>query len=255
MFRPTWRDRAALATAVGGIAVSAALALAWADVLPGGWRLRGLAEPHALREARERALHLAARLRGFEREDPESRRGSVVFLGSSTIERCDFERDFPGLRALGRGVGWAGARDLAAHVDDLLAGVEPRAIVLYAGGPDRVAAPLAVDEVLASITELARAVRVRAPGTPVLILGLLPSTRTRGAEADALERIDAGVARIALEHGFAHVHFRDSALAGPDGALVESLSTDGLHLTPTGYAIFAERLRSAPEPFASVLAG
>jgi len=255
MFRPTRLDRAALATACGGMAVCGALALAWADVLPGGWRLRGLAEPHVLREARERALHFAARVREFEREDPEARREPIVFLGSSTIERCDFERDFPGLRVLGRGIGGAGARELAAHVDRLLAGVEPRAIVLYAGGPDRVAAPLAVDEVLGSIRELARAVRARAPHTPVLMLGLLPSTRTRGAEADALERIDAGVARIALELGFAHVHFRDSGLAGPDRALVEALSTDGLHLTPAGYAIFAERLRSAPEPFASALAG
>lgn len=244
-----------MATAVGGIAVCAALALAWADVLPGGWRLRGLAEPHAIREARERALHFVERLRAFEREDPAARRGAVVFLGSSTIERCDLGQAFPALHALNRGIGGARARELAQHVDRLLAGVEPRAIVLYAGGPDRVAAPLDVDGALGGIDALAAAVRERAPDTPVLLLGLLPSTRTRGAEADALRRIDRGIARIALEHGFAHVDFRGTALVDPDGALVEAISTDGLHLDAAGYAILAERLRAAPEPFASDFAG
>ncbi len=127
--------------------------------------------------------------------------------------------------------------------------------MLYAGGPDRVAAPLDVDGALGAIDALAAAVQERAPDTPVLLLGLLPSTRTRGAEADALRRIDRGIARIALEHGFAHVDFRGTALVDPDGALVEAISTDGLHLDATGYAILAERLRAAPEPFASDFAG
>ncbi|MCY2960334.1 MAG: GDSL-type esterase/lipase family protein [Planctomycetota bacterium] len=245
----------ASASAASGIAACAVLALAWADVLPGGWWLRGLAEPHAIREARERSLHFAARLREFAHEEPDALRHSVVFLGSSTVERCPLATAFPGCRAVNRGVGWARARELASHVDALLADPEPSAIVLYAGGPDRVAAPLAVEDVLGAIEALARAVRERAPRTPVLLLGLLPSTRSLGPEADALLRIDRGIARIAAENGFEHVDFRGSGLTGPDGALVESLSTDGLHLTPAGYAIFTQRLRAAPEPFASLLAG
>lgn len=249
------RERRALALSALGIAATATLALAWADVLSGGWRLRGLFEPHAIRERRESELHFAERVAEFRREAPHERRDAVVFVGSSTIERCDFERVFPGVRALNRGIGWARARDLAARVDLLFEGVEPGAIVLYAGGPDRVADPTAVDEVVASIDVLARAVRERAPRTPVLVLGLLPSTRTRGPEADALRRIDEGVARIARELAFEHVSLRDSRLAGPDGALVETLSTDGLHLTAEGYALFADRLRAAPGPFARLLSG
>lgn len=87
----------------------------------------------------------------------------------------------------------------------------------------------------------------------MLILGLLPSTRTRGAEAEALARIGDGIERIAREQGLACVGFGGAGLVGADGALVESLSTDGLHLTPAGYARFAESLRRAPEPFASLL--
>lgn len=255
MAREGVRDRLASASAWSGIALCGALALSWSGVLPGGWRLRGLVEPHGVREARERALHLAARARGFDAEDRAARRGAVVFLGSSTIERCPLESLFPSIRVLNRGVGGARARELAAHLDRLLDGVEPRAIVLYAGGPDRLEAPLAAEAVLASIDELARAVCAREPGTPVLLLGLLPSTSTRGAEADALERIDRGIEAIARDRGLTYLRLRGSDLVGPTRGLWEGLSTDGLHLTPEGYVLLGQRLRAAPEPFAGLLAG
>lgn len=233
-----------------GAALIAALALAWFDVLPGGWRLRGLVVPHAVREERERAQHVEARLARFATEPTG---GAVVFVGASTIERAPLAELFPGRRVANRGVAFARAREIAARAERIL-GDAPAAIVLMGGGPDRVADPLAVDAVVAAVGELARAVRARAPRTPVLIVDVLPSTRTRGAEAEALARIGAGVRRLAAEQSFAHVGFEGSGLVGADGALVESLSTDGLHLTPEGYALFAERLRRAPEPFASLLA-
>jgi len=231
------------------------LALAWHDVLPGGWRLRGLVEPHSRREVRERALHLAQRASAFRREGPDCTQRAVVFLGSSTIERCPLAELFPRCRTLNRGVAWARAAELAQHVDALLPTDEPAAIVIYAGGPDRVAAPLAVDAVLSSVERLADAVRARAPRTPVLLLGLLPSTSAGEREIEALARIDAGLARIAAERGFAHLRLGTSSLISETGALVETLSTDGLHLTRAGYELFAETLRAAPEPFATLLSG
>ncbi len=249
------RLQAAGVLAALGIASSAALALAWHDVLPGGWRLRGLVEPHALREARERALYLAQRVSAFRREGPDCTERAVVFLGSSTIERCPLPELFPGCRTLNRGVAWARAAELARSVNVLLPSTEPAAIVLYAGGPDRVAAPLAVDVVLASVEQLAEAVRARAPRTPVLLLGLLPGTHSPAAEVEALARIDAGLARIAEQRGFAHLRLSASPLVDASGALVETLSTDGLHLTRTGYELLAESLRAAPEPFATLFSG
>ncbi len=246
-------ERLARIVAASGIAAVLALAGAWSDVLPGGWRLRGIVEAHATREARERARHAAERLQTFAAESPDESRGAVVFLGSSTIERCPLETLFPDVRAVNHGIGWAGARELAAHLDALLIG-DPRAIVLYAGSPDRLAGPLDVEGVIGSIEHLARAVRARAPTAPVLLLGLLPSTTTRGAETEAFRRIEDGIGRIAVEFGFAHIDFTDTELVDAAGALRETLSVDGLHLSLEGYAIFAHRLRTAPEPFATLLA-
>ncbi|MBL8862491.1 MAG: hypothetical protein JNK02_10835 [Planctomycetes bacterium] len=243
----------ARAWAAAGLAAGALLALAWIDVLPGGWRLRGVVEAHAAREARERVQHLADRCRTFASADPAQLRGGVLFLGSSTIERCPLAQVFPSARTVNRGVGGARGAELAAHLDGLLRGVEPEAVVLYAGGPDRVAAPLDVAGALAGAEALARGVAARCAGRPVLLLGLLPTTASTPAELEALARIDAGLGRLADELGFAHVSLRDSDLAAADGRLREDLSTDGLHLTEEGYAIFARRLRAAPEPFASLL--
>jgi len=226
---------------------------AWADVLPGGWRLRGIVEAHGVREGRERALHAAERLREFAGEDPRAIADAVVFVGSSTIERCPIEKLFPGVNALNRGIGWAGARELAVHLDRLLDGT-PRAVVLYAGSPDRLDDPLDVEAVLSGIEALAVAVRGRLPDAPVLLLGLLPTTTTCGPESEAFARIDAGIARIAADRRCEHVGFVGSALLDEHGALREDFSTDGLHLNEQGYAIFADHLRAAPGPFASLLA-
>jgi lysophospholipase L1-like esterase len=247
-------ERAAGILSAAGLAAVATAAAAWCGALPGGWTLRGLAEPHAEREARERALHLAERCRAFARDARADESARVVFLGSSTIERCDLAQHFPGVPAANRGVGGARGRELAARVDELLCGADPEAIVLYAGGPDRVGAPLDVAGALGAVAELANAVRAQAPRAEILLLGLLPTTTDTPAELRALAEIDAGIARLAARMGLAHVTLRDSRLARPDGRLVEGLSTDGLHLTREGYAIFAERVRSAPEPFASLLA-
>ena len=63
------------------------LALAWIDVLPGGWRLRGWVTPHPVREAREQAERSAHRLLEFREENATAPAGTTVWLGSSTIER------------------------------------------------------------------------------------------------------------------------------------------------------------------------
>ncbi len=245
------RVRAALAWTAA--ACAACLALAWTDVLPGGWRLRGLVEPHAEREAQERALHMAARLRAFAAEAvPE---GAIVFLGSSTIERFPLERLFPGRRCVNRGISGARADEIVAHLDRVLPAARPAAVVLYAAGPDRLATPLDTGRVLSAADRLIGAVHSALPGVPVLVLGLLPSTRTRGAEARALERIDAGLADLALRRGYAHLRLCDPPLADAGGALVESLSSDGIHLSEAGYDLLAGRLRALAGPVGDLLDG
>lgn len=157
------RTRPARVLAACGVTLIAALVLAWLDVLPGGWRLRGLVVPHAVREQRERERHFDARLADFAAEGREQTADAVVFIGASTIERCPLASLFPGCRVANRGIASARARELAARLDDVLDDVlghaQPTAIVLQARGPDRVTDPLAVDAVLAGVDALARARR------------------------------------------------------------------------------------------------
>jgi hypothetical protein len=223
-------------------------------VLPGGWRLRGWIEPHSAREARARARVFADRLREFERESPAVSSDAVVFLGSSTIERFPLAECFPGLACVDRGVPFARARELAACVERILPR-DARWIVLYAGGADRVAAPLDVEGVADAAGDLCAAVRRAAPEAQVLLLGLLPGVGTRGAEARALERIDAELAHSARAWRFDHVRLALPPLTDAEGGLRPELSTDGLHLTSEGYTLLAERIRAAPGPVAARLRG
>ncbi|MEZ6021672.1 MAG: hypothetical protein R3F17_16760 [Planctomycetota bacterium] len=54
-----------------------ALGLAWIDVLPGGWTLRGWVIPHAQREERLRLQHREQRLAEFRRNHQFQRRRAV----------------------------------------------------------------------------------------------------------------------------------------------------------------------------------
>ena len=95
MSRPRLFPTAALALAL-------LLGLVLTDVLPGGWRLRGWLEPHAVRRARDQAGERARRLIEFARESPPE--GAVLFLGSSTVARWPLAESFPGVPCIDRGV-------------------------------------------------------------------------------------------------------------------------------------------------------
>lgn len=66
--------------------------------------------------------------------------GSVLFIGSSTIERWCFDkalaRDFPNIPVLCRGVSGTTYRFLVEHVHELVFRYRPLKIVIYSGDND-----------------------------------------------------------------------------------------------------------------------
>lgn len=210
------------------------LVLAWNDVLPGGWTLRGLVRPHAERAADEHARHVGARLAMFARERVEP--GSIVFLGASTVERWPLDRSFPSARALNRGISGAFARELEAHVEALVP-MDAAAVILQAGGNDRIAAPEAPLEIAARVARLVDRIRERAPRAELAVLGLLPQRAMKEAHVLALARLNAELESACRARGTSFVPLARSPLRDERGALAERFSVDSLHLDPAGYAL------------------
>lgn len=228
-------DRIVAILPFAGLATVLLLALVWHDVLPGGWRLRYFFEPDARRQARQDAAHLAQRLAQLAREDPTIAFGSILFLGSSTIERFPLAQAFPGKPCVDRGIANLSAIALRAHLSACLPPARPAGVVLYTGAVDWRASgrddSLLVDRVGAVLDATQREL----PGVPLLLLGLLPERAMAPHAVEALRRANERLAGLAAARSIAFVDPARPPIADRSGALSENASTDDFHLNAEGY--------------------
>jgi len=230
------------------------LTLSWYDVLPGGWTLRGLVEPHHLREAREQRERSNARLELFASQNTTLPAGSIVFLGSSTIERFPLQRLFPGKPCVNRGIGNETAVELRARLEASLPVRAPAGFVLYAGSLDFRRERQSPETVVGRIKRVVDALRKRYPDAPITLLGLLSE---RDIESDLradLDRTNAAIERYAERAELGFVPMDREPLRASDGSLSESHSADRLHLSDAGYDYVARWLLEPESTVAELLA-
>ena len=165
--------------------------------------------------------------------------GRVVFLGDSIIEQGQWDGWFPALPTLTRGIGGESIADVAARLGSALHA--PRAVVLMIGTNDVHEARNSADIAAAAIRmkTLVEAIRQAAPEVVLVVNSIAPRT------LHYQERIVAFNAELVRIAAAADAQYLDlwPAMAGPDGAIRPELTTDGLHLTAQGYAVWAEALQ------------
>ena len=136
-----------------------------------------------------------------------------------------------------------------------LDGVKPRVIVLMAGTNDVgnqlpvQGVDVAVTQISGRISALLAAVRQRAPGATVILMGILP----RGdnpAVMPVIDGINQHIARLADGRQVRYLNI-NAQFTGPDGALLPGLTGDQLHPVLPGYRIWAAAL----EPLLTQLLG
>ncbi|MBK7874976.1 MAG: hypothetical protein IPJ77_04365 [Planctomycetes bacterium] len=240
--RPAWVDVAQLA----GAALALYVVLAWTLDAPGGWTLRRWIEPARERRAREVALHASERMQAWRDENERAPAGSVVFLGSSTIERMPLAALFPGQRVLNRGIARATELELVRWLDRILPRAAPAAFVVYAGSIDWREDGASAPEVVERTRALLDALAARAPAAPIALVGVLSE---RGAPPERVARLveldDALAAHCrARNPPAAFVPTLRPPLCTPEtsssaGPLAEDLSSDSLHLNEEGYRVLA----------------
>ncbi|MFT4711175.1 MAG: lysophospholipase L1-like esterase [Planctomycetota bacterium] len=240
-------------TLIAGLIV--VVGLWWVDVVPGWWDIQHAGQDIEEIDAERRNSHREARLATFAVDKAQP--GSVLFLGSSTIERMPFSFLFPGAPTVNRGVGDEPSsllhQRLGSSVEEALwptvAGV-----VLYAGALDRLreAAPAEViadrvDAIVADILDLA-------PLAEVLVLGLLPQRDMTSAESVDLAATNTALQVVA--QGRDRVTFLNSnraPLRTPAGALATAYSVDRLHLNGDGYQVLSEWIRKESPALSALL--
>lgn len=214
-------------------------ALAWFDLVPGGWRLRTFVVPETVRSSRQRYHHRLGRLARFAAEQAPP--GALVFLGSSTIERFDLLAHFPLVPTLNRGIG---DEDLALLRSRLGASLppDPAGAVLYAGSIDFRRYGQAPDLLAGRVAELIAELRDLRPGLPVTLLGLLPEVDFSPEQVASLVETNAALAQAAAGAGATFLATARPPVVLESGALNPAFAADRLHLSGAGYEHLADWL-------------
>lgn len=215
------------------------LALAWIDVLPGGWRLRGWVTPHPVREARAQAERSAHRLLEFREENATAPAGTTVWLGSSTIERFPLAQLMPNRTHLNRGIGGESAGELLDRLERSLPAARPARLVFYVGSIDHRVHGRPAARVAADARRVVEAALERWSQDPpaVTLLGILPEQDMPAAMVELLARTNAALSRLCAAQGWRFVDTARAPLRREDGSLAPAYAADRVHLNLEGYKV------------------
>jgi lysophospholipase L1-like esterase len=174
--------------------------------------------------------------------------------GTSDAQYRDFlenwRRNFFGWNAANFGWGADTVQNVLWRVmNGELDDVHPKVIVLMAGtnnvgGMPRQGVDAAVVESVANgVKAILEVVRQKAPAATVVLMGITPRTDSRGG-ASVMPTIDAINARYAAMADGRVVRYLNinPQLAGDDSTPREGVTVDGLHLSLTGYQVWADAL-------------
>jgi lysophospholipase L1-like esterase len=176
---------------------------------------------------------------------PAKGENRVVFMGDSITEGWHFTGplgSFPGKPYINRGIsGQTSPQMLVRFQQDVIA-LKPKVVVILAGtndiagntGPETLEQ---IEDNLASMADLATANHIR-----VVLCSILPAFdynwRPGMVPAPKILAINAWMKAYAAEKGYVYVDFHTAIKDERDG-LPETLSRDGVHPLPAGYAVMA----------------
>jgi lysophospholipase L1-like esterase len=171
---------------------------------------------------------------------PAAGENRVVFMGDSITQGWKIDSSFPGKPYINRGIsGQTTPQMLVRFRQDVIA-LRPKVVVILAGTNDIAGntGPMTLEETegnIASMAELAQA-----NGIKVVLCSVLPAYDYPWQQgltpAPKIVAINAWMKGYAAEKGFVYVDYHSAMKDARDG-LPETLSKDGVHPLPAGYAV------------------
>ncbi len=237
-------SRAPVIVIAAVVVLAGLVGLVWFRVVPGRDAVSRIRNERAARAERE--TRTAGFLGRYAIDNRRAAAGSVVLIGSSTIERGPWAEIFPSTRILNRGIGGETAIELGARLADSLPDAKPAGIFVYAGAADLRfdgASPREAARRVAALCDALSPQHGLYMTVPVAIIEVLSEVAPTPERLADVRALNASLAILAAEHGFAFVRTSVPPLVDADGRLPAALSTDGVHLNDAGYRALADRMR------------
>ena len=181
---------------------------------------------------------------------PAAGQSRVVFLGDSITQGWKLEESFPGKPYVNRGISGETSPQMLVRFRQDVIDLQAKVVVILAGTNDIAAntGPMTLEQTednLTSMTELARANGIR-----VVLCSVLPSVEfwwNPGQEpAPKIARLNEWIKDYAARKGLVYVDYY-SAMKDDRGGLPPTLSRDGVHPLPAGYAVMTPLVEAGIE--------
>lgn len=173
----------------------------------------------------------------------------VLLVGDSiTIQWGDsWRKHFPDLKAVNIGIGGDKTQNVLWRLDHGgVEGLQPKAIVLMIGNNNMFFTPeTGIDAAAKGIEMCVKNLRDKFPGTPIILAKILPAHAPGNRFYEDIRKTNLALDALKLEND-AKVSVIDlwNDFTNADGTLKKDLFTpDNIHLSPSGYSVYAARLK------------
>lgn len=184
--------------------------------------------------------HYKMRVEALYQTPPLS--GGALFIGDSITEGADWASAFEGVATVSQGIAW-----------DIVSGVRARIMQSLIHDPDTIFIKIGTNDIgynhdpstMAETLEgVLRLIAFRRPDTRVYLQSVMPREAENAAAVAAINaEYKALASRMQVEYIDLHPWFADE-----HGAMKAALTTDQIHLSPQGYAVWADALRPFVSP-------
>lgn len=173
---------------------------------------------------------------------PKPGENRVVFMGDSITQGWNLVEAFPGKPYVNRGISGQTTPQMLVRFRQDVIDLKPKVVVILAGTNDIAGntGPMTLEQTegnLASMAELASANGIR-----VVLCSVLPAFDYHWAPglqpAPKIAEVNAWLRKYAAQKGYVYVDYY-SAMKDDRGGLPATLSKDGVHPLPAGFAIMS----------------
>lgn len=170
--------------------------------------------------------------------------GQVIFYGSSSIRLWDsLAEDFPGENIANLGFGGSTLAACVTFFDRLIIPRKPRSLVVYAGDND-LGDGASSERVVASLRALLDKVNRGLDPIPFAYISIKPSP-ARLHLTETIRRTNAQIEQIVTaRRNSCFINVFDPMLGPNSAPRPELYAEDGLHLSRSGYRLWADEVRS-----------
>lgn len=172
----------------------------------------------------------------------------LLFLGDSITERWEragkevWDEFYGSRKALNIGIGGDRTQHVLWRLDNgNIRGISPKLAVVMIGTNNSGLNRNTTSEMLAGVTAVVEKLQARLPETKILLLGIFPRGKEFNEQRGKITQVNQVLQK--LDDGNS-IHFLNigHVFLQPDGTISEEVMPDTLHLSPSGYRLWAEAM-------------